>query len=353
MEYSSNQITYLFQGISDLNPKDSPTNYRTGLHKDLSSNDIANYLTFGRKYFVPFIYDGKKLPYEKASKMIGITNYEDAILHELFYPNSDAFKSNGMLDIEFICNNLASDDEKLAFFEFKNALKANGHRCFYLMDGLEKAVNSLNSKSVIKLSKYSSDDGKLEYKYDFTEIIRQSRAFAEFAKYKKNLSPELQLNWFNEHMLRPIGLMPANRQSFLLWEEGTNDIIDFKCTYFDMVGDKNFNTALLLSQIVYWYLPDKAGHNNKLRERKLDHFWIVKQRNEWWDETRLTPHQVDKCLEKLEELGLIEKKQMPSKYHAGRNVMHIRLIEDNFYSLWAETISREAVNPYKPNFEDM
>lgn len=91
--------------------------------------------------------------------------------------------------------------------------------------------------------------------------------------------------------------------NFLEWEKASRDTIDFKKIYVDITG--NLIAGLMLSQIIYWYLPDKNGRT-KLRVEKRDVFCLVKSRHEWWDEIRFNPTQVDKGLKILREKGIVK-----------------------------------------------
>lgn len=115
-----------------------------------------------------------------------------------------------------------------------------------------------------------------------------------------------------------------NLREFLLWEQATRDCIDVKKIYVDMADD--LVAGILLSQIVYWNLPDKEG-KTKLRVKKDDVLWLVKGREDWWDECRIKPRQFDTAFKKLEEQGLVEKKIF--KFN-GDPMIHIRIIWENF-----------------------
>jgi len=71
--------------------------------------------------------------------------------------------------------------------------------------------------------------------------------------------------------------MPESNEwsNFLLWETASRDTVDFKTIYVDMADD--LVAGLLLSQIVYWYLPSKEGRS-KLRVFKDGYYWIAKTR---------------------------------------------------------------------------
>jgi len=113
--------------------------------------------------------------------------------------------------------------------------------------------------------------------------------------------------------------------TFLKWEKTTRDTIDLKKIYIDITGD--LASGVLLSQLVYYYLPDKSGKKDKLRVIKEGKSWVAKRREDWWDECRLKPKQVDRILKDLKEAGLIEVKIF--KFN-GVPTTHIRLIKEAF-----------------------
>jgi hypothetical protein len=121
-------------------------------------------------------------------------------------------------------------------------------------------------------------------------------------------------------------------QTFLQWEEKSRDTIDFKKAYVDMAGD--LVAGLMLSQIVYWYLPSRAG-DAKLRVERDDHQWLVKTREDWWEECRLSPREVDRARKVLETAGLIEVKLF--KFN-GSPTLHIRILEHAFLESWEAAV---------------
>ena len=92
---------------------------------------------------------------------------------------------------------------------------------------------------------------------------------------------------------------------FLAWEKASRDTIDFKKIYVDISGD--LIAGLILSQIIYWFLPNKEG-KTKLRVMKRGTLCLAKTRFEWWDEIRFKPTQVDKGLKILRKIGVIRTK---------------------------------------------
>ena len=136
-----------------------------------------------------------------------------------------------------------------------------------------------------------------------------------------------------------------NFKQFITWEKSTYDIVDFKMIYVDMAED--LCAGLLLSQIVYYYLPSKNSKRNKLRVEHGGKNWIAKGREEWWKEIRLTARQIDRAVDILIKAGLIEKEN--HKFNSTPK-MHIRLIEDVFLQLLKDRLN-ETVKSTSPNGE--
>jgi hypothetical protein len=108
-------------------------------------------------------------------------------------------------------------------------------------------------------------------------------------------------------------------KTFITWERSTEDTIDVKKVYIDMADD--LLGGILLSQIVYWYLPSKNG-KSKLRVKREGHFWIAKKVKDWYDEIRFSEQNYKTAIKKLEKSDLIIKKRF--KFD-GAPTTHIRL----------------------------
>lgn len=122
-------------------------------------------------------------------------------------------------------------------------------------------------------------------------------------------------------------------EDYLKTEKQDRERVSVKLAYIDMTGD--LATGVLLSQIIYWYLPGK-DRQSKLTVEHDGHRWIAKARGDWWDEVRLTPRQVDRCIKRLEELGLIITKTY--KFN-GVPKQHLRLNIEKFLQLWSHPTS--------------
>jgi hypothetical protein len=137
---------------------------------------------------------------------------------------------------------------------------------------------------------------------------------------------------------------------FLLWEAKSRDTIDFKKVYVDIAGD--LIAGLLLSQIIYWYLPDEHG-KTKLRVQKDGHLWIAKARDNWWCEIRITAKQFDRASNILIDQRIITKDHFR---FGGLRMVHIRLEYNRFMELWQAQLELPAItqrsNPQLPKGED-
>lgn len=123
---------------------------------------------------------------------------------------------------------------------------------------------------------------------------------------------------------------PDVPQDFLMWEATSRDTIDFKKIYVDMTGD--LIAGLMLSQIVFWYLPDRQGQS-KLRVQREGRFWLAKARHEWWDECRITLEQVKRATKLLVEQKLVVTRRFK---FAGAPTTHIRINWPIFMQRWNE-----------------
>lgn len=130
-----------------------------------------------------------------------------------------------------------------------------------------------------------------------------------------------------------------NIDQFFKWEQATRDTIDVKKIYIDVADD--LVAGVLLSQIAYWFLPNKEG-KTKLRVRKEGFLWLVKGRDDWWEECRIKARQYDTAIKKLIDRGIIIK----ATYKFDGNPMtHIRINWTVFLSLLKNELDKlENVN---------
>jgi hypothetical protein len=133
-----------------------------------------------------------------------------------------------------------------------------------------------------------------------------------------------------------------NHETFILWEAASKDTIDFKKIYVDIADD--LNAGLMLSEIVFWYLPNKQG-NSKLRVKRNNYEWIACHRYEWWERTRLSPKQADRAIGILVKRGLVSQNLWRFN---GEVCPHIRLCWTVFLARHQEIIARPSENPFLP-----
>lgn len=117
----------------------------------------------------------------------------------------------------------------------------------------------------------------------------------------------------------------VRRAHFLHWEAASRDTIDVKRIYIDITGD--LAAGVLLSQIIYWYLPREVGGPIRLEQAECGveydgKWWLVKKRTEWWQECRLTDRQFDHYSAILIKKGFISTRI--ARFH-GNPMLHIYL----------------------------
>lgn len=131
---------------------------------------------------------------------------------------------------------------------------------------------------------------------------------------------------------------------FLAREQAENDGFYTKKMYIDIAGD--LLAGILLSQIVYWYLPSKDNGATKLRVVKDGELWLAKGRDDWWEECRITAYQFDRAIKVLCDIGIVEKKIF--KFN-GNPMIHVRIVPDKFLELtdaYLNTIGKQFDNGY-------
>lgn len=128
-------------------------------------------------------------------------------------------------------------------------------------------------------------------------------------------------------------------EEFLFEESESKDSVDFKKIYVDMAGD--LKAGLMLSQIIYWYLPGKT--DTKLRIERYDGFWLAKQRTDWWDEVRLTQKEVIRATQILKDAGLIK---VSYHFFKGLKQTHIQLVQEKFLESYLYFTENPPQNPY-------
>lgn len=120
----------------------------------------------------------------------------------------------------------------------------------------------------------------------------------------------------------------SDQNSFLAWESRSRDTIEVKRCYVDVAGG-DLIAGILLSQIIYWHLPDHEGQP-RLRIERHGYKWLAKKRDDWWKECRITPKQFDTAIKLLESKNLI----VTALYKFGNSqTKHIRIDWENFLEL--------------------
>ncbi|WP_100904011.1 hypothetical protein [Nostoc flagelliforme] len=117
----------------------------------------------------------------------------------------------------------------------------------------------------------------------------------------------------------------SDQNSFLAWESRSRDTIEVKRCYVDVAGG-DLIAGILLSQIIYWHLPDHEGQS-RLRIERDGYKWLAKKRDDWWKECRITPRQFDLATKLLQSKNLIKT----ATYKFGNSpIKHIRIDWENF-----------------------
>jgi hypothetical protein len=117
-------------------------------------------------------------------------------------------------------------------------------------------------------------------------------------------------------------------EQFLLWERASRDTLEVKRIYVDMAGD--LVAGLVLSQVVYWHLPNREG-KARLRVEREGELWLAKARAAWWDECRISPKQADRALDVLRARNLIEVRLFK---FGSAPTKHVRILRDGFLHAW-------------------
>lgn len=135
-------------------------------------------------------------------------------------------------------------------------------------------------------------------------------------------------------------------QEFFIQEEVSVDSIDVKRIYLKMAGD--IVAGVILSQIVFWYLPDKEWRS-KLRVYRDGYLWIAKSRSAWEEEEGIpiSPRQVDRALTILKKAGLV--KTVIHRF-SGVPTIHIRLTEkflEEWHRIHTERIEKLGTSPIR------
>lgn len=125
---------------------------------------------------------------------------------------------------------------------------------------------------------------------------------------------------------------------FLATEKASRDTIDLKKIYIDMAG--SLLAGVLLSQIIYWHLPDNNG-KSRLTILRDDHLWLAKKREDWWEECRITANEYDWAVTNLVKKGLVVKRVFKFE---GNTVGHLRIDESGFMKSYLSFLTQAPKN---------
>ena len=117
--------------------------------------------------------------------------------------------------------------------------------------------------------------------------------------------------------------------------------VAFQRDYVDLL-DGDVLSALMLSQIVYWYRRDKKNAP-KLKGERLGIFWMAKSNKEWKEEIGLSSMQCRRCLGVLKKRKLI---QTEVRKFFGTPVNHLRLLYAEGASSLAKVPTAIAFNEF-------
>jgi hypothetical protein len=136
--------------------------------------------------------------------------------------------------------------------------------------------------------------------------------------------------------------MTEKEEMFYAWEKSSRDTIDVKRCYVDLTGD--LVAGVVLSQIVFWFLPDKQGQRKATIERD-GRRWLAKPREAWWEECRVTPKQFDRAVTLLESLGIVHTALW--KFN-GVPVKHLSLNVEVLIDRLGKSILTKGENGFSP-----
>ena len=124
-------------------------------------------------------------------------------------------------------------------------------------------------------------------------------------------------------------------EKFLALKSVEQQRINFEMTYVDMAGG-DLIAGLLLSQIIYWFTPNKHG-KSKIKASYKGRPALAKSRDEWYKEIRITPKQYDRAIDILKDKGFVDVKN--SMFNS-KKTPFIMLNEDDFLSVYTKWVYR-------------
>ena len=128
-------------------------------------------------------------------------------------------------------------------------------------------------------------------------------------------------------------------EKFLALKSVEQQRINFEMTYVDMAGG-DLIAGLLLSQIIYWFTPNKHG-KSKIKATYKGRPALAKSRDEWYKEIRITKRQYDRAIKTLKEKGIID---IENSMFNSKRTPFIMLNEETFLSLYTKELHRYYTN---------
>jgi hypothetical protein len=127
---------------------------------------------------------------------------------------------------------------------------------------------------------------------------------------------------------------------FLNYEATDRDAIKLNLIYVDIAG-KDLIAGLLLSRIIYWHMPSNKDQKTRLRVKQGGYLWLAKNRDQWWDECRITPKQYDRAIEILTSLKIVT---VENHMFDGKRTPFIRVNPVSFIELLEDYLSQVEDN---------
>ena len=136
-------------------------------------------------------------------------------------------------------------------------------------------------------------------------------------------------------------------QKFAALQLANDDVISVPKIYFD-ICDGDFAAAAILDEILFWTLPNKK-RGTGLRVRKDGILWLAVGRADWYERKRLKKRQADLGIEKLVDLGLIEKSLHRFNGHAQT---HLRVRGAQFFQAYGQKLAENYLKDDEITSED-
>jgi len=118
--------------------------------------------------------------------------------------------------------------------------------------------------------------------------------------------------------------------------------VNFEIAYVD-IANGDLVAGLLLSQIIYWFLPDKDG-KNKTRATYNGRQAIAKNRDDWYQEVRISPKQYDRAIKILQDLNIVE---VTNSMFKGKRTPFIMINEYVFLELYKNALQVMTIGEHR------